>query len=509
MTSLLQNPLYLPEHLGQPLPGATHAVSVCLPTWRDVVGYETGEPRVVNALRSGYPRFVYHPLCRELFEQIRHRLNLRDRAVLVFPNASSARRCAAFIGGDARVHTINLGELHATSFPPALADRAKCYWQHAGEGISSRAAEGSLRSSSDIGEKCRNDAKSILRQRIAALAGASSDDVYLYPTGMSAIFTLHRALRTIRPDRPAAQFGFPYVDTLKILEKFAPHTEGTGPGDFSRPANRAAPCFFPTVTPDALDRLAATLAHTPVAGLFTELPGNPLLTSPDLVRLAALARSAGGPLVVDETLATWVNAEVLHLADVSATSLTKFFSGTGDVAGGCLIVSRHGAMYDQLKSALESVHEDLLSDADAAVLEHNSRDFAERMTRINANAAMLAEHLARHMKVHRVHYPLLTTAAAFDQVRRVRGGFGGLLSIELRNAPHATPRFYDALRCCKGPNLGTNFTLVCPYTLLAHYNELDWAESCGVSRWLIRISAGLENIHDLIARFDEALDVAR
>ncbi|MFA7235685.1 MAG: PLP-dependent transferase [Phycisphaeraceae bacterium] len=494
MTSLLQNPLYLPEHLGQPLPGAIHAVSVCLPTWRDVVGYETGEPRVVSALRSGYPRFVYHPLCRELFERIRHRLNPRDHAVLVFPNASAARRCAAFIGDEARVHTLNLGELHATSFPPALADRAKCYWQHAGEGISSRTAEGALAPSPSEGEG--TDAKSILRQRIAALAGASADDVYLYPTGMSAIFTLHRALRTIRPDRPAAQFGFPYVDTLKILDKFSP--------------SHHPPLFFPTVTPDALDRLAATLARTPIAGLFTELPSNPLLTSPDLVRLAALARGVasggGGPLVVDETLATWVNADVLHLADVSATSLTKFFSGTGDVAGGCLIVSRHGAMYDQLKSALESVHEDLLADADAAVLEHNSRDFAERMTRINANAAMLAEHLARHPKVRRVHYPMRTTAAAFDQVRRVRGGFGGLLSVELRNAPDAAPRFYDALRCCKGPNLGTNFTLVCPYTLLAHYNELDWAESRGVSRWLIRISAGLENAQDLIARFDEALD---
>ena len=54
--------------------------------------------------------------------------------------------------------------------------------------------------------------------------------------------------------------------------------------------------------------------------------------------------------------------------------------------------------------------------------------------------------------------------------------------------------FYDALSLPKGPSLGTNFTLVCPYALLAHYNELSWAESYGVPRNLIRISVGLEDI---------------
>ena len=67
---------------------------------------------------------------------------------------------------------------------------------------------------------------------------------------------------------------------------------------------------------------------------------------------------------------------------------------------------------------------------------------------------------------------------------------------------------YDALPLAKGPSLGTNFTLVCPYTLLAHYEELDWAESCGVPRHLIRVSAGLEPLGDLVARFERALAAA-
>ena len=71
--------------------------------------------------------------------------------------------------------------------------------------------------------------------------------------------------------------------------------------------------------------------------------------------------------------------------------------------------------------------------------------------------------------------------------------------------PVARPAVAAGYRVTKGPSLGTNYTLACPYTLLAHYPELDWAESCGVSRWLVRVSVGLEQAADLIERFDQAL----
>ena len=74
-----------------------------------------------------------------------------------------------------------------------------------------------------------------------------------------------------------------------------------------------------------------------------------------------------------------------------------------------------------------------------------------------------------------------------------------------RQAEASAPRIYDRLAFCKGPSLGTVFTLACPFTLLAHYTELDWAESCGVSRYLIRISAGLEDPEDLWQRMEDAL----
>ena len=79
-----------------------------------------------------------------------------------------------------------------------------------------------------------------------------------------------------------------------------------------------------------------------------------------------------------------------------------------------------------------------------------------------------------------------------------------MLSFALKSARKA-PRVYDALKVSKGPSFGTRFTLACPYTLLAHYRELDWAECCGVPPHLIRVSVGEEDPKALRDIFEDAL----
>ncbi|KAG0346280.1 Folylpolyglutamate synthetase, partial [Gamsiella multidivaricata] len=71
------------------------------------------------------------------------------------------------------------------------------------------------------------------------------------------------------------------------------------------------------------------------------------------------------------------------------------------------------------------------------------------------------------------------------------------------------PEFFDALPFYKGPSLGTNFTLACPYTILAHYYELDWAAQFGIDRNLIRVAVGLEDREVLLQGFKEALDAIK
>ncbi len=86
-------------------------------------------------------------------------------------------------------------------------------------------------------------------------------------------------------------------------------------------------------------------------------------------------------------------------------------------------------------------------------------------------------------------------------------GYGCLLSFELKGGLKKAKKFYDLLEVCKGPSLGTNFTLACPYVLLAHYNELSWAADCGVPEHLLRVSVGLENPENLWSRFQKALQI--
>ncbi|HID23728.1 MAG TPA: PLP-dependent transferase, partial [Planctomycetaceae bacterium] len=242
--------------------------------------------------------------------------------------------------------------------------------------------------------------------------------------------------------------------------------------------------------------------------VFCEIPSNPLLRSPNIGGLRELTSRYQVPLLIDDTLGGTTNLRMLPAADVLVTSLTKYFSGVGDVMGGAWILNADSPLYTELKELAAAEFEDMLFDGDAVTLEVNSRDCAQRMQRINNNAETLAGFLHEHRAVMRVYYPKYETTEHYNAFRREGAGYGGLLSFDVTAPAVNAPRVFDALRVAKGPNLGTNYTLSCPYTILAHYQELDFAERCGVSRYLIRVSVGLEPTHEIIARFAEALEYA-
>jgi cystathionine gamma-synthase len=241
-------------------------------------------------------------------------------------------------------------------------------------------------------------------------------------------------------------------------------------------------------------------------GLFCEFPGNPLLASPDLDRIRDLSHKHDFPVLVDDTLGALINVDVLRVADLVSCSLTKFFSGAGDVMAGSLTLNPRGPRAKRLREAIEAEYEDLLDAEDAAVLEHNSADCVKRVRQINQTAERLCDTLRTHRAVERIEYPKYRTPENFRAFQRAGQGYGGLFSILLTNSAKNAPAFFDALAIAKGPNLGTNFSLCCPYTILAHFNELDFVEQCGISRYLLRVSVGLEDADGLIARFLEALD---
>ncbi|KAK7397832.1 Cystathionine gamma-synthase [Neonectria punicea] len=587
--------------LGESIPPDTaHAVSVSLPTWKSNIGYEEGEQWVVGRMTTGYPRFFVHRSIAAFAKDIISRHRRPGQQAMLVPTPKVARRCFDFIRQrvspelERQLAVIDFAldiskdlsallrklspTISAVVFPEEVFPIAKQYWQHTGDGISSRRAEfchdlfkdhllapatgtpaaqetpgrpfrgpkryqrpgsvdispatprtsspkepeESLESSQFLEERFGRNlnlsmverAKSAIRRRIAgALAhevdlnngplpslasntrgiqGLAEADVYLYPCGMNAIFNAHRALLKAREPRKSINFGFPYVDTLKILQKF-------GPGCL----------FYGHASPGDMDDLEAKLKNGErFLALFCEFPGNPLLTCPDLARLRRLADEFDFAIVVDETIGTFANINVLQFADIVVSSLTKIFSGDSNVMGGSAILNPESKYYKALKAAMGEDYEDTYWPEDVIFMERNSRDFESRVVRINANSEAICDVLRTHPLVKRVYYPKYNPSRShYDACRLPNGGYGGLLSVVFDRKEQAQA-FYDCMDIAKGPSLGTNFTLCSPYVVLAHYLELPWAAQFGVDPDLVRVSVGLEETTELQDTFRRALKAA-
>ncbi|KAH7154813.1 pyridoxal phosphate-dependent transferase [Dactylonectria estremocensis] len=587
--------------LGESIPPDTaHAVSVSLPTWKSNVGYEEGEEWVVGRMTTGYPRFFVHKSIAAFATDIVSRHGRPGQQAMLFPTPKVARRCLDFIRQrispelSRQLSIIDLAldtskdlsallkklapTMSAVVFPEEVFPVAKQYWQHTGDGTSSRRAEfchglfkdqqlvptgaqnaqeapgrpfrgpkryqrpgsidgvppanprtsppkepeESLESSQFLEERFGRNlnlsmvarAKSAIRRRIAGAFAHEVDlnngplpsmtsntrgiqdleegDVYLYPCGMNAIFNAHRALLKAREPRKSINFGFPYVDTLKILQKF-------GPGCL----------FYGHASAEDLEDLEARLrSGERFLALFCEFPGNPLLTCPDLTRIRKLADEFDFAIVVDETIGTFANINVLQVADIVVSSLTKIFSGDSNVMGGSAILNPKSRYFKALKQAMEEEYEDTYWPEDVIFMERNSRDFESRVERINANAEAICDVLRAHPLVKRVYYPKYNPSKPqYDACRLPNGGYGGLLSVVFDRKEHAQA-FYDSVDIAKGPSLGTNFTLCSPYVVLAHYLELPWAAQFGVDPDLVRISVGLEETSALQDMFRKALKTA-
>jgi len=484
MRNLLHDPIWRAAELGLALPDSLHAVSVSLPRWRDVIGYEEKWPEVTSKLRCGYPRFVIHRLVQELAGFI-----AGDQPCLPFPSHHTAHQCVSFIhrqSGD-EAHVVERDGHMGVTTTTAGYDSLKAFWQHTGLIVSTRRAESALNGAKGE-ERDDHDVRASLRRKLADLYDCSPGDVFLQPSGMAATYAALRSVMLRSPGKPTVQIGFPYVDTLKLQEKF-----GHG-STLLHDLNHCA------------SDLRALLRHGTCAACFSEIPGNPLLGSADLRQVTPILREHGIPLVADDVVATPLNVDLGPHADLIATSLTKYLVGTGEAMGGALICNPRSPYYAQLKAIAASLHEELLWIEDAVALESRIGSFPERMRTHNRNGLEIAERLRSHPAVERVWFPKWSFGEAYEAVRRPQGGWSSLVTFLPKNSETASPRIYDRLEVCKGPSLGTSFTLACPFTLLAHYTELEWAESCGVPRNLIRLSVGLEEVNELWRKIARALE---
>ena len=472
--------------LGLPLPDSQHACSVCLPTWDSVIGYEEARPKVIKRMRTGYPRFFKHPAVERLFAAAKAEVAGEHEEVIVLPTRASVQRAHRWVErrAETAVRIASFHGLQVLVVPAKAKADADAYWRFAGEVVSSRQAQDYLDG------RLREGSKSHLISRsLSKFTGATPEDTFIFTSGMAAVTSVLRALPGLHEGKKTLQLEFPYVDSLKVQELF-----GHGV------------VYLNEATGESFDEALMRIRQGEFAGVFTEVPCNPLLRTVDLHRVAKACGDSGTPLVIDDSATGPLNVQSLKFADVVTSSLTKWISGEGDVMAGMVSIRADSPVANALRESLraDSTESSPLYIGDAEVLLSNLKDYSKRMKVVNANGLALAAWLAKHPAVAEVWHPSLTNTEHYEAVMRKGGGYGGLLSIVLKS-PKKTPKVYDALRLCKGPSFGTTFTLVCPYTLLAHYHELEWAEGCGVSANLLRISCGTEVIGTIIAAFEDAL----
>jgi len=544
-------PQALPLGKGNMFPSDdAHSVSVSLPTWDSVIGLSRKEDWVLEKLSCSYPRFYLNKQIRDLADAVLQRLQITDKNIdcMVFPSPKTGQGCTSLLHAEsvkkqlglelvrflipAELSTPEITGAHWANFSAVLFHNdlkkaAMGYWRDTGAGLSTRHASFCLENfdylkSEAVNPELRTPApkkieshrqmpgystqmqneeanKQVIQTFIAQLAtseqpgqsAVATRDVFLYPTGMNAIYSLSESLVSLESHAQAAAYGWLYPETVEVLR------QGAWKNVLS----------FKYGTEKELDQLESMLlSGQRIHTLFCELPSNIKLSSPNLHRIRALADQYGFIVACDDTVAGYVNIDALPYVDVMISSLTKTFSGGSNVTGGSLVINPNSRYYGTIHAVLSNNYENIYFPLDLGTLLHNCQDIAWRVRKCNQNTLPLVNLFTEHASIAQVNYPSIDpTAHLYTRLIRKGGGYGNVLSIIFHH-PSSAERFYNVLDVCKGSSFGTNFTLAIPYVQLANYWNRDKVPKYGVPQHIIRISVGMEDSEELIQTMSKALD---
>ena len=243
--------------------------------------------------------------------------------------------------------------------------------------------------------------------------------------------------------------------------------------------------------------------------VFVETISNPLLRVVDLRAVIAIAHRAGALAIVDSTFATpRLVTPLTSGADFVVHSTTKYLNGHGDATGGIVVCAKADAM-PKLRQVSKLVG-GILGPFEAYLTLRGVKTLALRMPRQCQSARQVAERLAKHPGVERVHYPGLATHPDFEIAgRQLRDGLAGaVVAIALRSAGQPEVfRFMDALRlCCVGTTVGDIYSQLL-YPAISSHRALsaDERHALGIGDNLVRLSVGIEEPEDIIEDVEQAI----
>jgi len=315
---------------------------------------------------------------------------------------------------------------------------------------------------------------------------------------------LEKALVLVEGGEVAAAFASGLAVAATVFQALAPNDHVVAPREayhgvlrllrdvFAR--RQLAVDFVDMTDVDAIRK--AVRADTKV--VWAETPSNPTLKLTDLAAAAEIAHNAGARLVVDNTWCPMIQRPFALGADLVMHSTTKYFGGHSDVMGGALIARQDDEFFRRIRE-LQIVAGAVPAPFDCWLVHRGMQTLPWRMRAHCDNAARVAQFLATHPKVERVHYPGLLSHPQHALAQRQMSLFGGMLSFELRG---------DRAAAMSLPNRMQIFTRATSLggveSLIEHRQSIEGPETLTPAT-LLRLSIGLEHGDDLIADLDRAL----
>jgi cystathionine gamma-lyase len=335
--------------------------------------------------------------------------------------------------------------------------------------------------------RTRNPTRDALQAALADLEGGEA--AFAFASGMAASSTV---LELLDAGSHIIAMHDLYGGTYRLLENVRKRSAGHQVS------------FVDLTRPEALEQ--AIRPNTRL--VWVETPTNPLLQLVDLAAVAGIARGKGLISVCDNTFATpFVQRPLEHGFDIVVHSTTKYLNGHSDCLGGAAIVRAGSPLKDRvgyLQNALGAVS----SPFDSFLTLRGIKTLALRMERHCANALAVAQFLASHPRIERVHYPGLPSHPQHALARRqMTGGYGGIVTAVLRGSLDDARRTLE--RChlfSLAESLGGVESLIEHPGLMTHASlPAAMRAALGIGDGLIRLSVGIEDADDLIEELRDAL----
>jgi cystathionine beta-lyase/cystathionine gamma-synthase len=244
--------------------------------------------------------------------------------------------------------------------------------------------------------------------------------------------------------------------------------------------------------------------------VWIETPTNPLLQLVDIAAVAAICKARGLRLAVDNTFATPFFQRPLALgADIVVYSTTKYIGGHSDTVGGA-VTTGDRILYKKIKF-YQNAAGGVPSPLDAWLTLRGVKTLAVRMPRHEENAREIAQFLKERSEVESVYYPGLPSHPQHELAARQMSGFGGMVTFQIRGGREQANAFVKALKMFSfAESLGGVESLACHPATMTHASyPPEERLRRGITDGTIRLSVGIEDVEDLKADIDQALNASQ